>query len=238
MAVAEVTELVKRKRGEWEVEEGRRVETGGVRKTIGQWKRTVVREAVTGLMASMHANVDLDTKNRKKETAGTREGLTGGRGSGGGEKEKGKGKGKERQRSITPPRQDSQELRVAKERITSLEKQMWALMRHMGVQWDSRNQGIAPMERRAPRAPPPGLLPPALPHLAFKKQATGANMSQLGGNRQKPPAEPKRRAAYPPPPKNYGTMHVRQEMRVWDEKEKERTIKEDREERERIGRKR
>lgn len=55
VAVAEVREVVKRKRGQWEADEGKRIEEGR-RETIGQWKRTVVEEAVTGLLASKHAN--------------------------------------------------------------------------------------------------------------------------------------------------------------------------------------
>lgn len=176
--MAEVRQVVKRKRGEWEVEEGRRVETGVVRRTIEQWKKkTVVGELVTELLTSIHANVDLDTKYRGRvDAAGKKKDLTGGRGSGSGEM--GKGKEKERQRNVSPRRQDAQELWDAKERITSLEKQMWALMRHMKVQWDNRNQGIAPMDNRAPRrtTPPGGPAiarnqtwiakppPPALPH--------------------------------------------------------------------------
>lgn len=108
VAVAEVRAVVNRKKGESEAEEGSRMRAGGVRGNMGQWKRTVVIETVTGLMASVHANIDLDTKNRKAVPAGKKEGLAGGRSSGA---EK-KGKGKERQRdATTPPREESQEPR-------------------------------------------------------------------------------------------------------------------------------
>lgn len=154
--------------------------------------------------------------------------MKGGRGKGKGRKG-GKGKEKEVMKSVTPEPQAMEALREAQQKIACLEKQVWALIRHLKIQWDSRNQGIAPDNNRAPRrtTPPanvwkPSPANPPTPHPFIKEPAIGANATKLAA-----PATPARPyTPYPGPAKKYGRSHVGQEMKGWDEKEKAR-IKEE-----------
>lgn len=158
--LAEFKEVVKRKREKWDQGEGRETTQYNGTRTIKQWKRAIPKEAVKGLLASKWANKELETRREKEraERPGVKEGRRGRQG-GGQAGPTGKGKSRsarsETSKETRAGKEASRKLGEAEKRISNFERQLRELIKYMRVQWNRRNQGIAPLSQQAPRAPPP-----------------------------------------------------------------------------------